>query len=215
MNIKKYEELMAALPERGDLMQENSEWFAYLEFISAYFKSRKIVRPLIVEIGIYRGATRAFYEQLLGAEYICIDINPDAHPDIVGDTKNGATYAALIKRLGFIEDRGRRIDLLFIDGDHKYEAAKLDYERYSPLARHLVVLHDVIARRDGMESVIEVFRLWEEIVATESTLVFKGPGWVWPGKTYPCGVGIIFKDGKQINGEVAGIGVVLKERAGE
>jgi hypothetical protein len=210
MNIKKYDELMAALPERGDLMQENTEWFAYLEFVSAYFKSRKIVRPLVVEIGIYRGATRAFYEQILGAEYTCIDINAEYHPDILGDSKDRATYDALTDRLN-----GRFIDLLFIDGDHKYEAAKRDYETYSPLARHLVVLHDVIARRDGMESVIEVFRLWEEIVATESTIVFKGPGWVWPGKMYPCGVGIIFKDGKQINGEVAGIGVVLKEQAGE
>jgi hypothetical protein len=210
MNIKKYDELMAALPERGDLMQENTEWFAYLEFISAYFKSRKIARPLVVEIGIYRGATRAFYEQLIGAEYVCIDINPDYRPDILGDSKNSETLAELERRL-----TGRKIDLLFIDGDHKYEAAKSDYERYSPLASHLVVLHDVIARRDGMESVIEVFRLWEEIMATESTLVFKGPGWVWPGNAYPCGVGIIFKDGKQINGEVAGIGVVLKEQAGE
>ena len=210
MNINKFHELMSALPERGDLMQENTEWFAYLEFVSAYFKSRKIVNPLVVEIGIYRGATRAFYEQLLGAEYISIDINPDARPDILGNSRDAETFNALKDRLN-----GRGIDLLFIDGDHKYEAAKADYERYSPLARHLVVLHDVIARRDGMESVIEVFRLWEEIVVTESTIVFKGPGWVWPGKTYPCGVGIIFKDGKQINGEVAGIGVVLKERAGE
>jgi hypothetical protein len=210
MHIKKYDELMAALPERGDLMQENTEWFAYLEFISAYFKSRKITRPLIVEIGIYRGATRAFYEQLIGAEYLSLDINPDCHPDILGDTKSQETLDVLMDRLN-----GRKVDLLFIDGDHKYEAAKADYERYSPLSRHLVVLHDVIARRDGMETVIEVFRLWEEIIATESTVVFKGPGWVWPGKTYPCGVGIIFKDGKQINGEVAGIGVVLKEPAGE
>lgn len=210
MNIKKYDELMAALPERGDLMQENTEWFAYLEFITAYFKSRKIARPLVVEIGIYRGATRAFYEELLGAEYICLDINPETNPDILGDTKSDATYDALVRRLD-----GRKIDLLFIDGDHKYGAAKSDYERYSPLARHLVVLHDVIARRDGMESVIEVFRLWEEIQAAESTITFKGPGWVWPGKTYPCGVGIIFKDGRQINGEVAGIGVVLKEGKGE
>jgi hypothetical protein len=210
MNIKKFNELMAALPERGDLMQENSEWFAYFEFVTAYFKSRKIFRPLVVEIGIYRGATRAFYEQLLGAEYLCIDINAEYHPDILGDSKDQETLGELVNRLA-----GRPIDLLFIDGDHKYEAAKRDYDRYAPLARHLVVLHDVIARRDGMESVIEVFRMWEEIVATESTIVFKGPGWVWPGKTYPCGVGIIFKDGKQINGEVAGIGVVLKEQAGD
>jgi hypothetical protein len=208
MNIKKFHELMAALPERGDLMQENSEWFAYMEFISAYFKDRKIVRPLVVEIGIYRGATRAFYEQLLGAEYICIDINPESKPDILGNSNSLETWQTLVDRLA-----GRDIDLLFIDGDHKYEPEKRDYNLYSPLARHLVVLHDVIARRDGMESVIEVFRLWDEIVATESTIVFKGPGWVWPGKTYPCGIGIIFQDGKQVNGEVAGIGVVLKEKS--
>jgi hypothetical protein len=210
MDIRKYDELMAALPERGDLMQENSEWFAYLEFVSAYFNNRGIVNPLVVEIGIYRGATKAFYAELLGAEYIGIDINPETNPDILGDSQDPETWMELSRRLD-----GRKVDLLFIDGDHKYEAAKLDYERYSPLAGHLVVLHDVVARRDGMETFIEVFRLWEEIQAAESTIVFKGPGWVWPGETYPCGVGIVFKDGRQVNGEVAGIGIVLKGKAEE
>lgn len=192
MNIKKFRELMNAIPDRGDLMQETVEWQAYLEFADGYFKSRDIIKPLVVEIGIYRGATRAFYEQLLNAEYICIDINSDYHPDILGDSKDSKTLTELSRRLG-----ERTIDLLFIDGDHKYEAAKRDYELYSPLVKYLIVLHDVIARRDAGWG-IEVYRLWEEILATEDTIVFKGKGWITPGRQTPQGIGLILKQG---NGE--------------
>lgn len=190
MNINKFQEIMRALPERGGLMQESSEWFGFMEFISSYFENRQIIRPLVVEIGIYRGAARAFYEQLLGAEYICIDINPDCHPDILGNSNNLETLDELRDRLD-----GREIDLLFIDGDHEYGAVKRDYDLYSPLTKHLVVLHDVIARRDGALTNIQVYRLWEEIMAMEDTIVFKGKGWIYPGNQTPLGIGVILKQG--------------------
>lgn len=181
---------MNGLRDRGDLMQDGCEWLSFLEFASAYFENRKINQPLVVEIGIYRGATREFYEQLLGATYISIDINPEAHPDILGDSKNLETLDELRDELD-----GRDVDLLFIDGDHSYKGVKRDYELYAPMARHLVVLHDIIARRQVPNDAIEVYRFWEELLATENTIVFKGAGWCIPGRQTPLGIGIILKQG--------------------
>ncbi len=190
MNIKRFNEIMNRLPYRGDLMQDSSEWLGFMEFVSAYFENRGIIKPLVVEIGVYCGAAREFYEQLLGAEYIGIDINPKSPCDIIGDSADPRTIATLKTIL-----RGRKIDLLFIDGDHGYEAVKRDYELYAPQAKHLVVLHDIIARRDGALTSIEVCRFWTELLATENTIVFKGRGWCTPGRQTPIGIGIILKQG--------------------
>jgi hypothetical protein len=189
MNIKKFRELMEALPNRGDLMQESSEWQGFMEFVSGYFGNRGIAHPLVVEIGIYHGAQRAFYERLMGTEYISIDINPEARPDILGDSKNEGTMVELLRRLD-----GRSIDLLFIDGDHLYGPAKRDYDLYAPLTRHLIVYHDTVRRRDGLDKSNEVWRVWDEMVAAENTITFKGAGWLTPGKQTPLGIGVIIKE---------------------
>jgi predicted O-methyltransferase YrrM len=55
------------------------------------------------------------------------------------------------------------LDLLFIDGDHSYDAVRDDYERYSPLVRigGLVAFHDIV---EGPESAVGgVPRFWREV----------------------------------------------------
>lgn len=58
---------------------------------------------------------------------------------------------------------GRRIDFLFIDGDHTYDGIKQDFELYSPLLapRGLMAFHD-IATDDGHEN-YGVTRFWHEV----------------------------------------------------
>jgi len=74
-----------------------------------------------------------------------------------------------------------KIDLLFIDGNHEYEAVKLDYDLWSPLipSGGKIVLHDVGAkhidgpRRVASECIIgsqtwtEVETIGEMVVATK------------------------------------------------
>lgn len=60
-------------------------------------------------------------------------------------------------------DRARALapdgyDLIFIDGDHRYESVVKDWSLYSPLGR-TVALHDIANPRFG------VMRLWNEIKA--------------------------------------------------
>jgi cephalosporin hydroxylase len=55
---------------------------------------------------------------------------------------------------------GEKIDFLFIDGDHRYDAVKRDLEMYSPLVRKggIIALHDIGYAEEG-----GVHKLWDEI----------------------------------------------------
>lgn len=58
---------------------------------------------------------------------------------------------------------GRTIDLLFIDGDHRYDGVKADFEDYSPLCapRGRVVFHDI--NPGPAEYGGDVSRYWSEL----------------------------------------------------
>lgn len=58
---------------------------------------------------------------------------------------------------------GRQVDLLFIDGDHRYEGVKRDFELYSPLVRKggLIALHDIVDH--PIETGCEVRKFWMEV----------------------------------------------------
>lgn len=187
MNLQKFDKLMkAAGGANGQLIQNVSEWQCFLEFADAYFKNRGILNPVVVEIGIANNSQKTFYQELLGAEHIGIDII--GSPDILGDSHNLETVEKLKARLS-----GRPIDLLFIDGGHMYESVKADYELYSPLVKHIVAFHDIYTRFPNPIDPA-VYRLWNEIVENE--------------KTFPL---VIFKKDNSIEwGFQVGIGCILR-----
>jgi hypothetical protein len=176
------------------LNQHIPEWKAYLELAAGYFKARAISRPVVVEIGILDGAQRRFYEQILGAEYVGIDVNPKAPADIHGDSTAPGTLAKLNARLA-----GRPIDLLFIDGLHTYAGVKADYEIYGPLVRHIIAIHDIHTPKLTPADSVDVARLWNEILATNTTdtiitIQRHNPRRPEEFNGRPLGIGIIVKD---------------------
>jgi predicted O-methyltransferase YrrM len=66
-------------------------------------------------------------------------------------------------------------DFAFIDGDHRYEGVKADWENYGPLAK-IVVFHDIVKPKAGERQELGVWRLWEEIRKTHKTEEFIAPG---------------------------------------
>jgi predicted O-methyltransferase YrrM len=58
---------------------------------------------------------------------------------------------------------GREIDFLFVDGDHRYEGVKRDFEMYSPLVSEggIIAFHDIVP--GGRESVGGVPQFWNEV----------------------------------------------------
>jgi len=102
---------------------------------------------------------------------------------IAGDSHSRKTHNRLQRILG-----DRKVDFLFIDGDHSYEGVKADFYGYQPyMAPHgMVALHDIaIATRDPQ---IQVGRFWSQIQdrKTIQSLISR------PGES--PGIGLVFLD---------------------
>lgn len=154
MNLEHFN---ALLNSGHHVWQQPQEWQLFLEFVDAYFKNRKIERPIVVELGTAGNSQKKFYEELLGARHIGINISDVRNkPDILGDTHDESTVEKLKSILG-----GKPINLLFIDANHNYQDVKQDYEMYAPLTKNIIAFHDIKLQRE------EVRLFWKEIQEIE------------------------------------------------
>jgi predicted O-methyltransferase YrrM len=94
------------------------------------------------------------------------------------DSHAAETVATLEKILA-----GRKIDFLFIDGDHLYEGVAKDFENYSPLVRKggAIAFHDIRA----YDPTYGVPRLWNEL-----KLKFPHEEFLEPGG-FNMGIGVL------------------------
>ncbi len=79
------------------------------------------------------------------------------------------------------------VDFAFIDGDHRYEGVRADFEQYGPLVRPggLIAFHDILPRPDAPS--IQVDRLWNELRTRFESREFVGP----EGSGRRIGIGVI------------------------
>ena len=157
MDLKLFNELMS----EGSPEQHPSEWQMFLEICEMYLRKHGIKNPVVVELGLWANKQKKFYEQLLGAEHISVDMKKRQHPDIRGNTHDRKTLEVLKERLN-----GKSINILFIDACHDYESIKKDFEMYSPLCSDVIVIHDLKLRRSG------VGKFWDELKTKHKDFLF-------------------------------------------
>jgi predicted O-methyltransferase YrrM len=183
-------------------MQIRSEIAAFLNFLEARRPER------VLEIGTARGGTffllsRAAAED---AQLITIDLpngpfRPDSHPGrpalvrslgragqkihvLRGDSQRVATLQRVKELLG-----GKMLDLLFIDGDHRYQGVKADFASYAPLVRQggLIALHDIVPGEQKYVGGVPDF--WTEVKEGRSVREFV-ESWTQGG----YGIAVLEKD---------------------
>ncbi len=148
--------------------QNKKELFSLLSVVS------EANPKTIIEIGSWRGylletLDSAFNKVsepifLLGVEKDASSVAPemaDKFKIIIEDSQQTNTLLYLKKLLG-----NKKIDLLLIDGDHRYSAVKQDFESFSPLVRKggFVAFHDIkLTGKKWRDSGVEVSKLWLEI----------------------------------------------------
>ena len=126
----------------------------------------RICPKAMLEIGTAKGGSLLAFTQLCApdAHIVSIDLprgpfgggyplwkvplyeafaRPGQRLDLVrGDSHSASTFTHVQSLLG-----GRKLDFLFIDGDHRYEGVRSDFETYESLMRPggIIAFHDVAA----------------------------------------------------------------------
>lgn len=146
----------------------------------------RINPKVIVEIGTFRGGTLFLFTRVADPKATIISVDlpggrfGGGYPRwkiplyrsftrdeqklylIRGDSHNINTYKEVKRILG-----DRKIDFLFIDGDHRYEGVKRDFNIYSHLVKEggVIAFHDIVShdRIYNPSGTVGVPKFWSEI----------------------------------------------------
>jgi predicted O-methyltransferase YrrM len=139
---------------------------------------------VILEIGTSQGGTLYLFSRLVEPGGLVISIDKPGEPGSVRyvmrsvyqtfGKQNGAKVLTLDRDSHSPETHreleqilaGRQIDLLFIDGDHRYDGVKADYQTYRQWIAPggIIALHDIAIQEN--HATIDVPRFWRELVAS-------------------------------------------------
>ena len=132
------------------LYQREAELLAFLELAAARDPAAAC------EIGTWRGGTNLLLGELLPSLKLLVGIDRlvqnrrrlrrATRADLEHHLLQGDAGSARTRRRVETVLEGRRLDLLFIDGDHHYHAVKADFDHYRRLVADegLIVFHDIV-----------------------------------------------------------------------
>lgn len=178
---------------------------AWLEHAPFGFWIVEALRPrMIVELGVHGGFSYSVFCQAvqrlhLSARCFAIDTwRGDEHAGYYGDevydtvashNRRYDSFSRLI-RSDFADACGAfadgSVDLLHVDGCHRYEAVRRDFESWLPKLskRGVILFHDIAEYSEGFG----VHRLWDELSARYPSFEFRhghGLGVLGVGETLP------------------------------
>jgi predicted O-methyltransferase YrrM len=158
----------------------------------------------ILEVGTAKGGTLFLFSRLAAddAVILSVDLPGGKYGGGYSKLKNSLYHAFTLpkQKLHLIRanshDRAtfddvkallgeRKVDFLFIDGDHTYDGVKKDFEMYSKLVEDggLVALHDVAVHTPDRNCTVDIF--WQELRQTykhtEEIIDDVGQGWAGIG----------------------------------
>ncbi|MFC1772579.1 class I SAM-dependent methyltransferase [Pseudomonadota bacterium] len=188
--------------------------------ITEYLKIIQKKKPkVIVEIGTARGGMLYCFCQLAAPDALIISIDLPGAPNCGGQTDDErnfySSFTAQDQRLEFIPAdshlaatkellksilQDRKVDVLFIDGDHSRDGVKQDYEMYKEFAADdgLITFHDIKMYPKYWGIGNEVGLFWDEIASTNTVTEIVDPDGMCkpnrPDGVVPCwGIGILGK----------------------
>ncbi len=147
----------------------------------------------VLEIGVWHGGTLAHWLRLANL-VVAID-------DQMLHEADWHEWAA-VHGTGLLTHRGKSsdaasialadsvapYDLIFIDADHSYDAARADWENYGRMLRAggMVAFHDILPRENH-----GVHRLWEELKYGRRTIEIRAVEPAEFADDPRCGIGIV------------------------
>jgi len=159
-------------------MQIRSEIVAFLRFSVRQLADKP---KIIMEIGTARGGTLFLFSRIFPKNSFIISLDLPG-----GEFGAGYPWWEIPLYKSFSKDKqihlirvdshkiktlekvknilgDRKIDLLFIDGDHTYRGVKKDFQFYNPLVRKggIIAFHDIVQHPLG--SKCQMVRFWSEI----------------------------------------------------
>ncbi len=185
---------------RFDAIQKPVELFRLARYLRRH--GRRAGLRTVMEIGTRHGGSLYLWSRLADPRASLISV--DFHPR-VNDADAVRQLGAIVvssQRLHCVRrdshDRatlvdvsgallGGKLDLLFIDGDHRYDGARQDFEMYSPLVRSggVIVFHDIVENPEHPD--YGVARLWRELMPAYKHHEFVDAGHPEPG----MGLGVL------------------------
>lgn len=161
-----------------DLIAATAVTFGAAQVQSELKAALDLVVPLkpnvIAEIGCYKGGSLYAWRQVCSRVYgITLlenykydgghvqSLQPYGAVVYQGDSHDGDSRKWLTSQLN-----GASIDVLVIDGDHRFEAVKQDFLMYAPLVRPggIVLLHDIFLQFPAFpDQEFQVWNFWEHL----------------------------------------------------
>ena len=154
----------------------------------------------VLEIGAHGGGSTVLMCELAVMQMISVDLPNGIHGGLsvelceARNTRLLALYPHFVGILGNSHapetlDRvtrvlnGAKLDVLFIDGDHRYASVLGDYDCYHGFVRSggVILFHDIEDteyHRSNAEAPVEVCRLWRELQGEKHEFTIHG---IWGG----------------------------------